>query len=283
MNEQALKDKLRKAAKDQNLLFNELWHRLIMERFLIRLSRSNQADKFILKGGTLLARYIPIKRETKDLDFLVTKLQGEKEAIREALKSITEVSVNDGFTFHLESLEDLLHSHMKYPGFSAKLGCNFGKMKGKINIDIGLGDQVTPIEDSLRLLESKGIPVFEDSVSLLVYRPESIFSEKIQTAVLRGAVNSRMKDYHDILSLIRTPDILDLEVLSKQLKQTFIDRDTELKNLPITFTQEELSQLQRYWESYRRKNTDRELPAHINLVIVEINQWLKDYSVINSF
>ena len=191
MNEQVLKDKLRIAAKDQGLLYNELWHRLILERFLIRLSRSNQVDKFILKGGTLLARYIPIKRETKDLDFLVTKLQGEKEAIREALKGITNFSVNDGFTFQLESMEDLLHSHMKYPGFSAKLKCCFGKMKGKINIDIGLGDQVTPVEDSLRLLEAKGVPVFENSVSLLVYRPESIFSEKIQTAVLRGAIQQQ--------------------------------------------------------------------------------------------
>ncbi len=44
---------------------------MILERFLTRLARSSYREKFVLKGGTLLAKYIPIGRETQYLDFLI--------------------------------------------------------------------------------------------------------------------------------------------------------------------------------------------------------------------
>lgn len=67
----SVKDKLKIIAKEQNKRFNELWLNLVLERFLARLSGSAYAKKFVFKGGMLLARYIPLQRETKDLDFLL--------------------------------------------------------------------------------------------------------------------------------------------------------------------------------------------------------------------
>ena len=69
--EQSVKEKLKILAKEQETSFAQLWRNLILERFLTRLSQSPYRDKFILKGGTLLGKYIPIGRETKDLDFFI--------------------------------------------------------------------------------------------------------------------------------------------------------------------------------------------------------------------
>lgn len=64
MNEQALKDRLQTISKEKGIQFNECWKKLLLERFLFRLSRSNQAKKFIFKGGFLLAYLMEIGRET---------------------------------------------------------------------------------------------------------------------------------------------------------------------------------------------------------------------------
>ena len=62
MNEAEIKDKIRKVSGDLAISFNEAWHRLVLERFMVRLSRSPYKSSFIFKGGALLARYIKLER-----------------------------------------------------------------------------------------------------------------------------------------------------------------------------------------------------------------------------
>jgi hypothetical protein len=65
--EQSIKEKIKALAKEQDSTFAELWRNLILERFLTRLARSSYREKFVLKGGTLLAKYIHLGRETQEL------------------------------------------------------------------------------------------------------------------------------------------------------------------------------------------------------------------------
>lgn len=69
--EQSIKEKIKALAKERESTFAELWRNLILERFLTRLAHSSYKEKFVLKGGTLLARYIHLGRETQDLDFFI--------------------------------------------------------------------------------------------------------------------------------------------------------------------------------------------------------------------
>jgi predicted nucleotidyltransferase component of viral defense system len=78
MNEQAFKERLKTIAKEKNIHFNVAWKQLILERFLLRLSKSTLVNRFIFKGGYLLAYLIDIGRETKDLDFLLTEIKAEE-------------------------------------------------------------------------------------------------------------------------------------------------------------------------------------------------------------
>ena len=71
MNQQKLKAKIGRIADEQSTTFNDIWHRLVMERFLARLAASPFTANFIFKGGYLLMHYTGTHRQTRDLDFLV--------------------------------------------------------------------------------------------------------------------------------------------------------------------------------------------------------------------
>ena len=191
MNETALKERLKVVAKDKDVLFNVVWKQLLLERFLARLSRSKHNEHFIFKGGMLLSQRIKIGRETTDLDFLMTRLKGEAPAIESAFREIITVSNSDGFTFTWNAVSELTQPHMEYPGFRVNLNVALGKMKDKIQIDIGIGDAVEPVEEQFHPFEYKGKPLFAGEITLLTYPVETIFAEKLEAIVSKGALNSR--------------------------------------------------------------------------------------------
>lgn len=124
----------------------------------------------------------------------------------------------DGFSFYYESVELLEQPRMDYPGYRVSLRAIFGRMKDRIHIDIGIGDVVSPAMRELNLLQYRGKPLFESEISLMVYPPETIFAEKLETVISKGAINSRMKDYHDLLLLSRNPGMIDFNKLQTAVR-----------------------------------------------------------------
>lgn len=155
MNKQALMDRVHKIAKEKDIPFNECWRQLLLARFLARLSRSEYSDKFIFKGGFLLSYMMEIGRETIDLDFLLTKMNASEKEIIDATQEIASVALGDGFTFLYETIEPLEQPHMNYPGYRVTLKATFSNMKDKIQIDVGIGDIVKPVERNFHLFEYK--------------------------------------------------------------------------------------------------------------------------------
>ena len=68
--EKSFKAKLKNIACEANRNPADLWQSIVLERFLVRLAQSSHRHSLVLKGGVLLTKYIPIGRETQDLDFL---------------------------------------------------------------------------------------------------------------------------------------------------------------------------------------------------------------------
>lgn len=277
MNATALKERLKVVANEKGLTFNEVWKQLLLERFLARLSHSPHLEKFIFKGGLLLAQYLEIGRETTDADFLLTKVKGEAPAIEAALKEITEIDLEDGFEFSWAGIEELRQPHMEYLGFRASLSVKLEKMKDKIQIDIGVGDLVEPREDKFHPFEYKGKPIFAGEISLLVYPVEAIFAEKLETIISKGPTNSRMKDFHDLILMQREPSLLVPKKLKASISATLANRGTALQ-IPIQFDAQGIAALQGLWGrhlatlgSFRQK---LKLPDQMSDVLIELNDWL---------
>ena len=107
---------------------------------------------------------------------------------------------------------------------------------------------------------------------------ETIFAEKLETVISRGAANSRMKDYHDLLLLCRERNLIDKDLLKDNIAQTFQNRRT-LFSIPIQFQPDEFSRMQILWSGHLRNLGDTRsqvlgLPKEIETVIDELNQWL---------
>lgn len=281
MNEHSLKDKMRQIALHEKRIVNDVWKHLILERFLCRLSKSYYHDKFIFKGGLLLSYYIPMHRETRDIDLLADKIAAEVEIIKKAMTDICEIDLCDGFKMTVNSIETLDHAHMDYEGFRISISAIIGKMRDTIKIDIAIGDVVFPYDKILPLSEHKGSPLFEKIVSLKVYPIESIFSEKLETVISRGMLNTRMKDFHDLFLMINSLAQINVIQLKKSIRTTFNKRKTPYK-IPIEFNADEYQVLQSFWSAHIRGLSqpalDTELPNLISEVIDQINNFLKELS-----
>lgn len=277
MNEQALKDKIKLVANARGVDFQEVWKSLILERFLVRLANSSYRDKFIFKGGFLLAYYIRIERETMDIDLLARKLNTEMKNIEDAFIKICSINISDGFKISFSDISQLDHTHMNYAGYQVRLNVQFGKMKDRIQVDIGVGDAVEPNEKSFSLQRYKEKPIFEDSMLLQAYPVETIFSEKLESIISRKGTNSRMKDFHDLLLLCRKKHLIDSKKLKSSIDDTFQNRKTK-KSIPIKFSTEEYLQLQPHWAHHLQllgsTATTLQFPRKMNELVDEVNAWL---------
>lgn len=165
---------------------------------------------------------------------------------------------------------------MGYPGAEVSMMAYFGKTRFKVAIDIGFGDIVNAVEYSIPLTTySKGV-LFENDITLSCYPKEFIFAEKLETIIYRGSFNSRMKDFHDLYSMVSLSQFLSFQNLEEVIRLVFEHRETPL-TLPITYVEDELAQVQKFWSEYlknlRTENADS-LPIIVAQVIATINNWL---------
>jgi hypothetical protein len=210
--------------------------------------------------------------ETRDLDFLLKDLKSSIDDIRKYLHEVSKLDLKDEFLFDSLEVKPLEHAHMRYPGYSVSVMGHLGKTRTKIFIDIGVGDSVKPSEITMKLLSSDKSPLFEKDIELWAYPIESIFAEKLEAAVSRSDQNSRMKDYHDLLCLVRS-NHLNAPRLKKAVSATFSNRETKLNLIQIDDAS--IGTIQKYWDHYLRAlppEVGREFPAEFKKVMEEINE-----------
>jgi predicted nucleotidyltransferase component of viral defense system len=275
ISERVLKERLQTIAKEKGIHFNACWKQLLLERFLARLSSSLHVDKFIFKGGFLLAYLMKIGRETVDLDFSLTRVKAEKKELTRVFEQIIAAPSSDGFSFSLNGIAKLAQPHMDYPGYRVVLKTAFAKRKDEIQIDIGIGDSVEPLNRTIKLIDYKGNALFESSISLLVYPVESIFAEKLEIILSKGAANTRMKDYHDLMLLIHG-GMIDRGKLKTSIWKTFTGRGTLFR--PVEFKPSGYQALQRLWTAHLHGLGDHNLglPQDISSLIERLNQYLNE-------
>ncbi len=278
--EKSFKAKLRAIAKEKNRDPADLWQALTLERFLARLAKSEYSKHFVLKGGVLLSKYMEIARETTDLDFLAQKISNEAGRLKVIFEEIATNDLRDGFCFREIKVNELPHPHMGYPGVKVSMMAYFGKTRFKVAIDIGFGDIVNPIKYAVPLTRSSKGDLFEHTISLSCYPKEFIFAEKLETIIYRGSFNSRMKDFHDLYSMITSFTFSSFQDLEASIRLVLEHRETKLA-FPIFFTEEELSRMQNYWNEYLRSLRPEHVavvPRNISDVISKINDWLRSHT-----
>jgi len=222
-----------------------------------------------------------IGRETVDLDFLLTYMNAEAKTLQEIFTEIVSIILDDGFTFSFENIHLLSQPHMEYPGYRIIFKTSFAKIKDKIHVDIGIGDKVEPLYREIKLFQYQEKSFFEESISLLVYPIETIFAEKLETILSKGSQNSRMKDFHDLLLLLRDTSLINSKKLQESVEKTCANRGTILQS--IQFDKSSYVILQQLWRAHLRGlggiTKELALPESITIVVDIINSGLKQFSI----
>lgn len=264
--EQSIKEKLKNISKKEGVAFNTLLETLFLERFMVRVAKSKYRENLVFKGGMCLAQYLDLERDTRDLDFLVQRLESSEASMREMFIEIASIKLEDGLEFEVIDVGLLSIEHKKYPGYRLGIQGKLGQVRQKVSVDVGVGDVVRPRLLDVELLHDKR-PLFEDSVSLNSYPPEYIFAEKFEAIIHLGELNSRMKDFFDCFQIIQSQDI-HKDNFKGAIHATFTNRGTKIGLVPDV-----AEVLETRWNGFARLN--KITGQRLNEVIVEINNFLK--------
>ena len=70
--------------------------------------------------------------------------------------------------------------------------------------------------------------------TLLGYTPETVIAEKFESIVKRGIINTRMKDFYDLWTILNQGN-LDRDQLTVAIRKVFANRGTKIE-FPVAFT-----------------------------------------------
>ena len=104
-----------------------------------------------------------------------------------------------------------------------RFGPEIGVARLTVQVDVGIGDAVTPAPEWLDYPGLLDLP----QPRLRAYPRESVIAEKLHAIVLFGARNSRMKDYFDLRALAREGKV-NSTTLAEAIAATFEHRATDV-------------------------------------------------------
>ena len=221
----SIRARLLNIAKKENLTMQLVIIRYLHERLLYRVSVSQYAGNFCLKGGVLLHYYNREQtRPTMDIDFLGTNIPNEVKSIISAFREICALDYPpDAVIFDTSSIvAEEIASQDEYPGIRLFVIAGLDTIRQRIQVNIGFGDIVIPSAVLLNyptLLPESGIPVVR------AYSLETVVAEKFEAMIDLSAANSRMKDFYDVYQILAKQQ-LNPEHLAEAIRETFRNRNT---------------------------------------------------------
>lgn len=250
-----LKGLIRNLSKDTGLMSQEILQMYMFERVIDRLSRSSYKDKFVLKGGFLIASMIGVtERTTMDMDTTAQGVPIDEATIESIWKEVLSIDVGDGVEFCLDRIEPIRDAD-DYNNFRIYFFAKQGKINNPMKIDVTTGDVITPgaIDYSFKTMFDDG------DIEIRTYNLETIIAEKYETIIRRNIGTTRARDFYDLYVLFNlyedqiNYDILKLAVARTSSKRSSMeeledwqDIIEELRNEPA---------IESLWNNYCKENT----------------------------
>lgn len=142
----SLKAKIRNLARQKDMSAQVVLQNYMFERFIDRLSQSDYSDKFILKGGMLIAAIVGIdNRSTMDMDITIKNYPINVEMISKAIHEICAIAIDDNVYFSFSGIESIRDGDV-YGGYRVTIISEYDGIKTPMQIDITTGDRITPKE-----------------------------------------------------------------------------------------------------------------------------------------
>ncbi len=248
----SLKGKIKNYAKSKSIAAQVVLQNYMFERFLARLSMSDYREKFVVKGGMLIAAIVGLDtRSTMDLDTTLRNLPLTEEKVMEAVENICKITLGDDVIFEVKSIAPIRKDD-RYGGFCVRLDAIYDTIVTPLSIDVSTGDVITP-----EAVEYEFSGIFDEEIRIKMwgYNIESVMAEKVETILSRGIFNTRPRDFYDVY-ILGTTQRYNKKIFLKALEATAIHRGSREQIIDKTGIIEKLSaseELIQMWEKYRKK------------------------------
>ena len=269
----SVRARLLNVAKATGTDFNLVLVRFALERLLFRLSTSAHSDRFVLKGALLLTLWYDLPhRATRDADLLGFG-PSDTGSMASVFRDIASVAVDDGIVFDPASVRvGVIRKDAGYGGVRVTLNGKLANARCVAQVDVGFGDAITPgPTDAV-------YPVLLDDLPaprLRTYPVYTVVAEKLHAIVVLGMVNSRLKDYLDLV-VIMEREALDEPTLALAIAATFQRRGTALPNAPPVGLSDEFAldpTRIALWQSLLKKNDIVHRPLVDVVKVLRVALW----------
>lgn len=273
----SVRARLLNVAKATGTDFNLVLVRFALERLLYRLSTSAHADRFVLKGALLFTLWYGLPhRATRDADLLGFGAS-DTASMAAVFTDIAAIAGNeagdDGIVFDPASVRvEAIRKDAGYGGVRVTLNGQLANARCVAQVDVGFGDAVTPgPSDAV-------YPVLLDDLPaphLRTYPVYTVIAEKLHAVVVLGMVNSRLKDYLDLVVMVER-ETLDAATLALAIAATFLRRGTGLPAaLPVGLSDEFASDDTRMalWHALLKKNAIVHRPLMAVVAVIRAVLW----------
>lgn len=269
----SVRARLLNVAKATGTDFNLVLIRFALERLLFRLSTSAHSDRFVLKGALLFTLWYDLPhRATRDADLLGFG-PSDTGSMASVFRDIASVAADDGIVFDPASVRvGVIRKDAGYVGVRVTLNGKLANARCVAQVDVGFGDAVTPgPTDAV-------YPVLLDDLPaprLRTYPVYTVVAEKLHAIVVLGMVNSRLKDYLDLV-VIMEREALDEPTLALAIAATFQRRGTALPNAPPVGLSDEFAldpTRIALWQSLLKKNDIVHRPLVDVVTVLRVALW----------
>lgn len=277
--DKSIRERLLNLSKAQDQNFNTLLTQYALQRLLYRLSISEYHNQFVLKGAWLFVVWNNIlHRPTRDLDLLGYGAN-DQQSLLTLFKAVVTIDVEqeDGLVFDASSFSaEPIKKDGDYQGMRIQGKAILDSAIIPLQVDIGFGDAVTPAAQMAALPSLLDLP----AAQLRVYPVYTAVAEKFQAMVHLGEINSRIKDFYDLLIIANT-QTLNSDNLQAAIQATFERRNTPItQTLVFVFSDRFKNDANKViqWQAFLKKNklvcplTFAELVTRIELFIQPIYQ-----------
>lgn len=238
----------------------ELLQLYVLEGFLARLASSDVRERFVLKGGLLLAAF-DSRRPTKDVDLAGLNLATGTQTVLELVHRVLDVeqTESDGIEFVTDTAE-VIREEDDYSGVRVHVGARLASAKLPFHIDVNIGDPIWPEPATVAVPRLRGGAPIE-----LRGYPMHMVHAEIVTAVQRGITNTRWRDFGDIWDLSRRHRV-DAGDLRRAIDEVARYRNATLR--PLAEVLDGLAVLaQARWAQWRRRSNSDHLPEQFERVL----------------
>lgn len=271
---QSVRARLLNIAHERREDYNLLLVRYGIERLLYRLTQTEYANRFVLKGATLFMLWMgQSHRPTQDLDLLGFGSIDDEELHR-IFHNLCRIGVDDdGIIFDPASVRiNEIREGEIYHGKRIGIRGYLGNARINVHVDIGFGDSIVPEP------KKKVYPVLLDfpAPSIRIYPRETVVAEKLDAIIVLGLRNSRMKDYFDLWTLALNFDF-DGGILKNAISATLERRSRALPiSLPVGLLDEFAGDptKQTQWKAFLNRSVPGKAEPELAVVVNTLRLFL---------